>query len=648
MVDYSRNIKLSDSNGTAYNINLHSNIIRYSIQDPSLRFSSFLKIFECIIGLSNITIIIDDEGSSLPFLVQLDKIFQHKVYTNLFTPFDNSLHPIGFNEEFDFPEKYKKSLVYEFLHFIVFLNDLTFPKAQFFDILDKLEREHKISSVSSFLKKLSQYRGIKEFYNINKSKTEKLIRFFAKQNTIYDILEGSLSQKSLYPFLFFYFRDSDLIHYFIHIFIHSLNVLIKRKWMPKDLLINIVLNLKNDDITRKILASDLFNNHAILLNLLDTGIEAEELSRNHLNQKPLSISILGPEAKERSILNIRSADINIEVPIAACPDLDPHKYKYEQITDYFRKKKKIQRSSSMVIYKTETEKFHQKPYADNAGHPENKTEPISSLITLQDLNMKDEYFYPYLGSSISIEYSQNPANIKFSKKSNIIFKYFLINKGIKIEYYDNFQLDEIITASIEKDRIKPAIISLENDDITYKLRNEIRAFILNNESINIHYNRHIPLFSEKDQEYGEFIAVLKRSILNIFDKDIWKIKQKFRDKMSLHQSNLLKADPGLSLKDFLENHYVRHFLFSRDIDYPENLSLSSPSRHSDLESPLRYDIKVFEEELLEVLLELKDKMDRTLNDTISYPVKPDINKILIEDIKFIYLPIKYERNYEMI
>lgn len=624
-----------DSQNKPIHIPIYKNILINKVKDKKYREIISCNIIENIIDHSHITILIDNDMGMLPIIDHLENQLPDMFYVNLFTPFINHFQPISLNESFDFLSNYKKPLIYNILYYSIFGNHDNIHKNDFFEILENIVKVYNLYDIWGILDKLCCNRAVSELINNNRDRIDILKKAMPNKHTLYDILEDIFSKKNIHPFLIFYIKEDLEAEIFMKTLLENLKVLLKRKWISKDMLINLVINLKQSAIINNILKEDIICNRSIFFNIMNPDIIVE---KNNENFVFIDDRTENDESKAQILIDDKKIPLIIEEPLY----YTNNQYTGEKIEEYFRKKKKIKRSSSFVIYKSETEgkKKDKNSSLDYSNDDIGETLPVYYFDTEGKKTLSD--MIPYIGGIVNCEYNQNSANIRLSKRLKLLFKYFITSqKSVKIDYIDTFKIDDLTQTSIPKTSLKPVNLNLNDNDLLRNIKNGIKTFVIENEAINLFYNKHLNSFSDFQQSYGDFMNQLKKKALDRYDAEIWNLKQLYIEKWSELKESILEKYPQISIKELIENHYIRHFLFSRELDYPENISLFSSISNSIENNKLSYALKSFEEDLLEKLLTIKDKMDRIIGDTVSYPIKPKTEHILIEEISIIYLPFEY-------
>ncbi len=595
-------------------------------REKALREKSSLLITEALIKATDITVLADNNGEMLYIIDFLDKQLPGRFYFNLFTPFENDYMPLNFNEEFDFLSTYKKSIVYDILYFILFYGSKKVKRNEFYSILDSIVDLHNVSDVWGILDQLCHNKAMKEHFAFSRERIDLLKMTFSRRITLYDLLEDSFSNARSYPFLMFSIKSGFETSLFTQALISSLNALLKRRWLNKSLRMNIVLSVDDPGLLTDIMESDVYNNHENILFFIinpDIDIPGE------------ADAALIRDREGGGVLFEADGEIH-ELMIEAPSYYSGPKYEEGKIADYFKKKKKIKKSSSFVIYRNETGKKRKIKAVRNQQYSDAGQIQVYYLKPYEHLFAQT--LYPYLGAEINCEYKKNPANIIISKKMNLMFTYNLAPDSLRIEYFDAYKKTNLSESIGPKISLMPINMDLNNAEVIHRIKSEIKAFVTEKESLNLFYNRYFKIFSEYQQSYGDFIDSIKKLTLKKYDQDLWELKEKHMEKWNQIRDKIFQDYPDISIKDMLENHYVRLFLFSKEMDYPENLSLSSPGSDKLNDKRIKYAFRRFEEELLEKLIIIKDRMDRIVEDTVSYPVRPDINDIIIEELSIIYLP----------
>lgn len=611
-------------------IELPGNLLINRVKDKTLREKSAVMILEDLVNTTDITILADNSRELLNIIDFLENQPPGRFYFNAFTPFNNDLLPVNLNESFDFLSIYKKNIVFETLYYVIFEGSKKVARDDFFAILESIVSLHGVSDVWGILDKLSLHRHMRDYINQNIEGIDFLKSLFSQKATLYDIMEDAFSNKESYPFLLFSLEAGNkTAGLFIHLLLVCLDILLTRRWVDKDMRINIVFSISQSELLEYILSKEIFTKAGVLFYLINPDINVPEniprasISEQTKGTKPVIAIDTGSEKRElilREPSSVSGRDFN-----------------KDNTDEYFKKKKRIKKTSSFVIYKNENTAKGKKSRAKSREHA-----GAGSIQTYFHKSCQRPYIenlYPYLGAVINCEYKKNPANMMISRRLRLLFLLHVSQGTLRIEYFDTYKKENLVEKMNVKANLRPVKVDLCKSDIIQRVKNEIKQFVSENESIQLFYNKHMALFSEYQQSYGDFLNRIKKTVLGKYD--IQGLKEKYLEKWFLLRDKIQQEYSAISIKDMLENHYIRHFLFSKETEYPDNLTQSSASMSLIENGKLRYSVRGFEEELLERLIILKDKMDRIIEDTISYPVKPGTEDIMIEDLNIIYLPFSY-------
>jgi len=250
------------------------------------------------------------------------------------------------------------------------------------------------------------------------------------------------------------------------------------------------------------------------------------------------------------------------------------------------------------------------------------------------------YLKPYFGVEVRCEYRKNTANINISRRYRLVLKMFQSPPSPYVEIvgvYDGADFSEDRPQGVE---ITPVTESLLKAIQLDSLCDNIKRAMQDREKLVLYYNPGLQAFSRHEESRACFAKRLKREIVGLFSDDLWKLREYYLTQLQRVEKSASKQ--AIAAKMWLENPFVLEFLYGKSFEYPSHLPKPLSKKTQEKSSLPRFEVALLEEDLLEKLYDLKDRMDNLLDKTVEYELKPQLDGIYVEHIRILYLARAYE------